>query len=100
MSAVRLYLKTGFAVFMGSCSGCTNGEVTESDVGYTTIECVCVYMCGCVGLCLCCVQIRLNVYISVLSFTRSAEVSEAHGSSCCVPSCFPASVSTWPCAGC
>lgn len=66
-----------------------------------SIECVlCVYsMCGCMGLCLC-VLIWLHVCISVLLLKHYVEVSEAHGSSCCVPSYFPASVSTWPCAGC
>lgn len=39
-------------------------------------------------------------YAIVLFLKRSWGVSEARGSSCCVPSYFPASVSTWRCAGC
>jgi len=68
-----------------------------------SIECVGVFMCGCMGLCSY-VYIWLHVCISVLFspffLKRFAGVFEAHGSSCCVPSYFPASVSTWLCAGC
>lgn len=58
-----------------------------------------VCICGCVGLCMC-MWIRLHECISALPLKHCVEVFEAHGSSYCVPSYCPASVSTWPRAGC
>lgn len=47
-----------------------------------------------------CVRVRLTVCISVLFLKRYVGVFGAHGSSCCVPSYFPACVSTWLHVGC
>lgn len=58
------------------------------------VLCVCVWMHGFVLVCDC-------MCASLCFFLkRYVGVFEAHGSSCCALSCFPASVSTWPCAGC
>lgn len=73
------------------------GEVTESYTIYRMCLCVYVWMHGfvlvCVDLVACCTSLCFFL-------KRYAGVFEARGSSCCVPSCFPASVSTWPRAGC
>lgn len=61
-----------------------------------SIECACTF--GCVGLCLRVFQIWWHG--SVLFLKRYVGASEAHGSSCCVPSYFPGSVSIWLYAGC
>ncbi len=97
MSAIHvfLYLKV---FFMGFCSVVVTVRSLNHTLDTQSIECACVYVCGCVSLCLC-VWIRLHVCISVLFLRRYVGVFEAHGSSCCVPSYFPASVSTWPRAG-
>lgn len=63
-----------------------------------SIGCACVCMFGCMGFVL--VRVHLAARIHVLFLKRYVGVFAARGSACCVPSCFPASVSTWLCAGC
>lgn len=61
-----------------------------------SIECACRF--GCVGLCLRVFQIWWHGSVHFLK--RYVGAFEAHGSSCCVPSYFPGSVSIWLYAGC
>lgn len=89
--------------FMGSRSAVVAARSLNRTLDIQSIECACICRCMDAWVCarvlffflLGCV--RLCAFFPFLK--RYVEVSEAHGSSCCVPSYFPASVSTWLCAG-